>query len=634
MKRPLLIFLIRQLSLLLVLFISTTSLCAAAIPPEVRLLIDVSGSMKENDPQNLRVPALRLVNELLPANAQAGVWLFAEKAEVLSPPSVVDDKWKNRTRSRLDRIHSRGLFTNIEQAINAGIDGWKPPIEETDRHLVLLTDGLVDVSKDANQSAASRERILSTQIDQLRELKVKVHAIALSDAVDTELLRMLTSETGGWFESAANADELQRIFLHMLEQTAAPTTVPLTGNRFQIDGQVSEFTLLAFRGSERTTALITPDGKTISATKPQPGALWREEEGYDLVTLTKPMPGQWQLQGVTDPDNRVVVVTDLGIELNPLPTALSHGAPLQIETWLTDHGKMVTRSDLLQLVTATATLTLLDLAAAPAAVKPPPAGGHADAAAAHDDAHPVEHAEKPADKPADTPSPPATEAAAAPIEVHLELDAATSHFHTELETQLLTPGSYQLQVTLDSGTFKRQLVKRFKLIGAPLQVHYIQQNPDEKTPAAIIATVEFEADLVDRKSLSGYLSIQGPPGLATVIDLANQNAEPLVLTIPVTQPGKYQVQARLLARTSSGEPIDFKPENANFTFDFAVPEATKTSADTPLSWLDFGLYLLIGNAALGLILGLTWWLLHRAKPAAVTTTVVRKNKSSAGATST
>ncbi|MBK1694356.1 hypothetical protein CKO09_06320 [Chromatium weissei] len=589
----------------------------------MQLLIDVSGSMRETDPQNLRVPALRLLNELLPVDSESGVWLFAEKPEVLSPFGVVDDKWKTRTRNRLERIHSKGLFTNIEQAINAGIDGWKPSNEETDRHLVLLTDGLVDVSKDANQSAASRERILSAQLDQLRELKVRVHAIALSDAVDKELLRILTSETGGWFESAANADELQRIFLHMLEQTAAPNTVPLEGNRFQIDGQVSEFTLLAFRSGEDTTTLITPDGKSISAIKPQPGTLWREEEGYDLVTLSKPMPGQWQLQGVADADNRVVVVTDLGMEINPLPATLQHGEPLKIETWLTDHGKLVTRSDLLQLVNATATLTPLDVAAAPA-----PMAANSPIADAHSKEHPAENKEKTAD----AHSPSATEATITPIEVRLEFDAASSHFRADVETQPLMQGSYQLQVTFDSGTFKRQLVKRFELIGAPLQVQYTQQNAAENTPAALIATITFEGDLVDRKTLSGYLSIQGPPGSATVIDLADQNVEPLVLTIPVIQPGDYQIQARLLARTKDGKTIDFAPENAHFVFDFAAPHKTETAATEPLSWLNVGLYLAIGNAVLGLILGLTWWLLHRTKPVAVTSTVVRKSKSSAGAT--
>ncbi|RLA17269.1 MAG: hypothetical protein DRQ56_09430, partial [Gammaproteobacteria bacterium] len=33
---------------------------------DVRVLIDVSGSMKQNDPRNLRIPALKLLVNLLP----------------------------------------------------------------------------------------------------------------------------------------------------------------------------------------------------------------------------------------------------------------------------------------------------------------------------------------------------------------------------------------------------------------------------------------------------------------------------------------------------------------------------------------------------------------------------------------
>ena len=38
--------------------------------PDVRLLIDVSGSMRESDPNNLRQPALDLMLRLLPENSR------------------------------------------------------------------------------------------------------------------------------------------------------------------------------------------------------------------------------------------------------------------------------------------------------------------------------------------------------------------------------------------------------------------------------------------------------------------------------------------------------------------------------------------------------------------------------------
>ena len=561
-----------------------------AAPPEVRILVDVSGSMRRNDPQNLRIPALRLVNELLPDGASAGIWLFAEKPEILAPPGKVDQKWKTRTGARLERVHSRGLFTDIEQAIAAAIAGWDAATEASDRHLVLLTDGLVDVSREADKSAASRERIVSTQLERLKALHVKVHAIALSDEVDAELMRLLTSQTDGWLESAKDADTLQRVFLHMMEQAAAPTTVPLEGNRFEIDDQVSEFTLLAFRGAEGATTLVSPDGVTISATQQPAGAIWRTEAGYDLVTLTKPQPGQWQLQGVEDPDNRVVVVTDLGIALTPLPSALRHGEILRIEAWLTDHQEPVTHSDLLRLLTAKAMLT------------------------------PIAETIQPQEEGAgQTPLQEAGENRQ-PLELALELDPESGRYRGGLETPSLAPGVYQLQVTLDGGTFKRQAAKRIKLVGSPVTIRYAQQLPSEATPAAaLIPTLDAEPDLIDPSSLSGYLLMRGPKGNDSVIDIPKTKTLPLVLTIPVKMPGDYQIQGRLLARTLTGEIIDIEPEPKHLVFEFdassllAHDDSEQDVAGQSISWIELSVYVLVGNAILSLLLGLTWWWLHRSR---------------------
>ncbi|WP_295404950.1 vWA domain-containing protein [uncultured Thiocystis sp.] len=592
----------RLLAALLLALLTTAGTLVAATP-EVRILIDVSGSMKRNDPQNLRIPALRLVNELLPEGARAGVWLFAEKTEILAPPGPVDDQWKTRTRARLEHIHSRGLFTDIEQAITAAVAGWETPTADSERHLVLLTDGLVDVSKDADQSAASRARIVSTQIEQLKTLNVKVHAIALSDEVDAELLRLLTTQTDGWLESPKDADALQRVFLRMLEQTAAPTTVPLEGNRFEIDARVSEFTLLAFRGAEGATQLISPAGDLISANKPSAGVTWRKESGYDLVTLAQPKPGQWELQGATDPDNRVVVVTDLGIELAPLPNTLRHGETLRLEVWLTDHQQPVTRSDFLRLLTASATLT-------PISESPRPGDdGGAQTPSRHGEEPPPEQVPEPQDS-------------ANGVEVTLVLDQESGRYRSQFETKSLVPGLYQLNVVLDGGTFKRQTSKRLHLAGPPFTIAYQEQLPSDASPvAALMATLTIEPDLIDPSTVSGYLLLQDPEGRKTVVDVPKPTIFPLALSLPVERPGEFQLHGRLLARTLTGEAIDFDLEPRPFVFEFAAPAGAnrhdKTSDSSEgLSWIEFSLYLLVGNAILGLMLGLTWWLLRRSTKSA------------------
>ena len=80
---------------------------------DVRILIDVSGSMKQNDPLNLRRPALRLLVGLLPSETRAGVWTFGRYVNMLIPLGQVDSAWKSKARKSSDSIASPGQFTNI-----------------------------------------------------------------------------------------------------------------------------------------------------------------------------------------------------------------------------------------------------------------------------------------------------------------------------------------------------------------------------------------------------------------------------------------------------------------------------------------------------------------------------------------
>ena len=66
----------------------------------------------------------------------------------------------------------------------------------------------------------------------------------------------------------------------------------------------------------RLSALEDPDGAALSAAKSRDTVRWQSEAGYDLVTITAPAPGDWQISGTPDPDNRALVVTDLSRSTN------------------------------------------------------------------------------------------------------------------------------------------------------------------------------------------------------------------------------------------------------------------------------------------------------------------------------
>src|SRR5690606_74765 len=76
-------------------------------PTEVRLLVDISGSMKQNDPHNLRSPALSLVARMLPDGSRAGVWTFGRMVNALVPLAPVDGAWRERAVSQVGQIRDR-----------------------------------------------------------------------------------------------------------------------------------------------------------------------------------------------------------------------------------------------------------------------------------------------------------------------------------------------------------------------------------------------------------------------------------------------------------------------------------------------------------------------------------------------
>ncbi|MEX2481383.1 MAG: vWA domain-containing protein [Gammaproteobacteria bacterium] len=531
---------------------------------DVRILIDVSGSMKENDPRNLRVPAMRLMSELLPAGTTAGVWLFAEQAAELVAPGAVDEAWREQARRELPRIHSRGLFTHIERALDAATRGWGAPDSDTERHVVLLTDGVVDVSKVAAESTASRERILGAQLERLATLGVRVHAVALSDNVDQALMAALTEGTGGWFEHADDAARLQRIFLHMLEQAAPPVTVPLEGNRFDIDNSVSELTLLVFRTEDAAVTLTPPGGAAWSAGNHPAAVQWRNEAGYDLVTVTAPTPGSWQFHGTDDVDNRAVVVTDLALELERLAPTLLASAATPLRARLTSAGAPLARLELLELVNARSTL---------------------------DAADGTQH------------------------EGGLALDRAQAMFHGDLGGGDIVPGVYRLTVTADGGTFKRQVNTRVRFTADPVSVRYVF---DPSVNDAVAVEVVADPELTRPYTLNGYIGITAADGSTRAVALPPPVDGRVRLRVPASTAGGHELAPRLYVDDASGRTLRLAPAPAHFELGYAAPEPTTEAAlahTEALLWPLLAGLVGAGNLFLAGGLALVWLTLGRPRAA-------------------
>jgi uncharacterized protein (TIGR03503 family) len=334
---------------------STESKANKNLPSDVRVLIDVSGSMKKTDPQNLRKPAVDLITRLLPDKSRAGIWTFGNDVNMLMPFKPVDAAWRKQAAPKANQINSIAMFTNIGKALDEVSFDKKSLSPDYKTHIVLLTDGVVDIGKDAVGNNKERQRIINDILPSLKAAGYIVHTIALSPDADMDLLKKLSVATDGVFTTAISADQLMGVFLKIFDQAVPAERVPLDSNGFLVDASIKEFTALIFRkpGEDRTI-IAAPDGKEYSATDPNDNVNWYRTDKYDLITVDAPKPGQWKIKTDIAPQSRITVVSDLQLVVEPLKNNIHSNDSLAVTYSFQENGKTVINKDFLALIEANA----------------------------------------------------------------------------------------------------------------------------------------------------------------------------------------------------------------------------------------------------------------------------------------
>lgn len=332
---------------------------------DVRIIVDISGSMKDNDPDNLRQPAVRLLARLLPEGASAGVWTFGQYVNMLVPYDPVDDAWRELAIDRSAEINSVALRTNLGEAIKVASDDYFTKGDLSGTDFILLTDGKVDVSDNAEANQQERERILGPVLDQLVRKGATFHTVALSDEADREFLETLADRTGGSYNVAPSANALNLAFLDALNAAVPQEQLPIEGDGFDVDSGVQEFTALIFWGEDETSAtrkleLTDPAGNVAVVGDTGEGMRWAREPGYDLITVTEPLPGKWRINGELGEGSRVTVVSDLRMVVSPVPPSFSEAQPLALQIAFFEDEKKLTDPDFLGVLEVRVTVTSED----------------------------------------------------------------------------------------------------------------------------------------------------------------------------------------------------------------------------------------------------------------------------------
>lgn len=246
------------------------------VPVAVALVIDSSGSMRENDPNDLRKRAAELLVDRTD-RANFTIVRFDHRVSALAEGATD----RAVLRRAISSIGADG-GTLICQATHYALE--KLANAEGDKAMVLLTDG-----KSQDSCAASD---FSSQ-------GIRIFTVGLSADANGAMLQAIASATGGSYVHARSATGVQSAFDAVIADVVGEATVAdISGSakpggtsvfRFTLDATIRALSvLLTWPGSTLNLTLVSPSGQELTARVDG-----RTGSTYEMVRVENPAAGMW-----------------------------------------------------------------------------------------------------------------------------------------------------------------------------------------------------------------------------------------------------------------------------------------------------------------------------------------------------
>lgn len=232
---------------------------------DIVLVLDNSGSMKNNDPRFLTKDAVARFVEDVPDEARLSVVIFDKHIRATPLGS--------RDGINLAQLNYRGPLTDIPAAVQQAIQELKDNGRAGAKSILLLTDGVVDTGDRARDQEVTRwlrEQLASDADDS----GIKIFTIALAAGSDIQLLQELAERTGGRYFHAQHATDLPGLFAQISHDFFAPAVSQEPSKRVPRSAQVLPRTPVADRAPSN---LPPPPPKGEKASTPPGHAAPRRE---------------------------------------------------------------------------------------------------------------------------------------------------------------------------------------------------------------------------------------------------------------------------------------------------------------------------------------------------------------------
>ena len=176
---------------------------------DIMLVLDNSGSMKQNDPDFLVSRAVNGFIRQQAPNIRVGVVLFDQRVRMPLALAARPDAGDTDYFQGLDYT---GLFTDspagMERAIYELKNNGRPA---AGKQIIFMTDGIVDTG-DARRDIEKTGWLREELAPDAAEHGIRIFGIVFTEAADFQLIQSITRQTGGEYYRAPTAAALEPVF--------------------------------------------------------------------------------------------------------------------------------------------------------------------------------------------------------------------------------------------------------------------------------------------------------------------------------------------------------------------------------------------------------------------------------------
>jgi uncharacterized protein YegL len=300
----------------------------AATQMDIMLVLDNSGSMRQNDPNHLMKDVVtRFARELNP-QTRLGIVVFGKGATLALPLTKVQQpEFQSSLEESLRKIDYSTALTDTPAGVERAIYELRQSQSDLQRVIILLTDGIVDIGNP--EKGMERERWLRSNLaPNAHQLNIKIFAIAFTEEADFQLMQSVAQTTDGEYFRILRAQDIEGVFRQIglklgkttpSSASATPPAIPSHPAEAKAD---NSRTLLAGMILAAACLLVFLTWRTLMKRKGSPSP--SPVSIRPAIAPTAPLEPPPALNSSQKPDKtRLPNLVDPGENLSPAPP---HGA--------------------------------------------------------------------------------------------------------------------------------------------------------------------------------------------------------------------------------------------------------------------------------------------------------------------